>query len=40
MPVALGNGIPLFYVPTWKAAFRNVSTKMYGKGVIQMVLDA
>lgn len=40
MPVALGSGIPLFKDNTWKAAFRNVSTKMYGKGVLQMVLEA
>lgn len=40
MPVALGSGIPLFNDATWKAAFRNVSTKIYGKGVLQMVLEA
>lgn len=40
IPVALGSGIPLFEDNTWKAAFRNVSTKMFGKGVLQMVLEA
>lgn len=39
IPVALGSGIPLFDIPTWKASFRNISTKVYGKGVIQMVLE-
>lgn len=40
MPVALGSGIPLFEDKTWKAAFRNISTKIYGKGVLQMVMEA
>lgn len=40
MPVALGSGIPLFNDQTWKASFKNVSTKIYGKGVLQMVMEA
>ena len=40
MPVPLGAGIPLFHDPAWRSAFRQVSTKMYEKGVLQMYLEA
>jgi len=36
MPVALGSGIPLFGDKSWKMKFRNISTKVFGKGVLQM----
>jgi len=39
IPVPIGTGIPVFYDQEWKSRFSTVSTKVYGKGVVQLTMD-
>ena len=39
IPIPIGNGIPLFHSEHWKSDFNSASTKMFGKGVIQIIMD-